>query len=234
MIMANTATASSVLVYPPGYIGERLGVEGQIDILRTHFSGIDPDPAIRYWREVRQKVSLPEWADQPFVIIRSGFLSSKPAEEASIILREIPDLRNEFKERLNERHFMRDSSSVKEERSIANFQPGDLWIIDGQFGRGYCGFSARRTRESLTSHEFLLGSAATGCMFLTHPKRLEECSDKYIDWIRMGGDRWRGEPEGEFDHVPRLKRGSQGLVYDMMYQLRADDRCGTTTGAIVS
>ena len=55
--------------YPATY--KRNTIEQQIDILRSaaNFPFINPDPAIKYYREVYGSLAQPEWVEGPFIIM---------------------------------------------------------------------------------------------------------------------------------------------------------------------
>jgi len=78
----------------------------------------------------------------------------------------------------------------------------DILIVPGQFGLRHRGRSVRRAREVMfeTSGEFGLGSFAVGIMILTHPERLMNYDDL---WIDCSGDEY-DDPDSDvrFDHAP--------------------------------
>lgn len=59
----------------------------------------------------------------------------------------------------------------------------DILIVAAQFGIRHRGRSVRRAREVMekTPGEFALGAFAVGCMLLTHPERLMNENDLFID-----------------------------------------------------
>ena len=57
----------------------------------------------------------------------------------------------------------------------------DILIVAAQFGIRHRGRSARRAREVFLGNEFGLGAFAVGIMLLTHPERLMNYDDLWID-----------------------------------------------------
>lgn len=57
----------------------------------------------------------------------------------------------------------------------------DILIVSGQFGLRHRGRSVRRAREVFFSNEFGFGAFAVGIMLLTHPERLMNYDDLWID-----------------------------------------------------
>ncbi len=68
-------------------------------------------------------------------------------------------------------------------------------IVFGQLGIRHRGRSARRARERMSFMEFGLGSFAVGIMLLTHPERLQQYNDL---WIDCAGDEFSPRAEGVF------------------------------------
>jgi hypothetical protein len=57
----------------------------------------------------------------------------------------------------------------------------DILVVPAQFGIRHRGRSVRRAREVFASNEFGLGAFAIGIMILTHPERLMNYDDLWID-----------------------------------------------------
>jgi hypothetical protein len=84
----------------------------------------------------------------------------------------------------------------------------DILIVAPQFGLRHRGRSVRRAREVFALNEFGLGAFATGIMLLTHPERLNNYDDLYID---CAGDEFKPGGGAEFSCAP-LFRFHGGLV----------------------
>jgi hypothetical protein len=90
------------------------------------------------------------------------------------------------------------TKKVMEEISEAQGNP-DILIISAQFGLRHRGRSVRRAREVFTSNEFGLGAFVVGIMILTHPERLMNYDDL---WIDCSGDEWSPDGDGGFSRAP--------------------------------
>jgi hypothetical protein len=75
----------------------------------------------------------------------------------------------------------------------------DILIVAAQFGLRHRGRSVRRAREVFGLNEFGLGAFAIGIMLLTHPERLNNYDDL---WIDCAGDEFKPSDESEFSFAP--------------------------------
>jgi hypothetical protein len=91
----------------------------------------------------------------------------------------------------------------------------DILVVSAQFGIRHRGRSVRRARETFIGNEFGLGAFAIGIMLLTHPERLLNYDDL---WIDCAGDEFAPGADGSFSECPffsfsfgRLKFGTFGV-----------------------
>lgn len=75
----------------------------------------------------------------------------------------------------------------------------DILVVAAQFGLRHRGSSVRRAREVMQVNEFGLGVFAVGIMLLTHPERLMNYDDLYVD---CAGDEYAPEADGDFSDAP--------------------------------
>jgi hypothetical protein len=106
----------------------------------------------------------------------------------------------------------------------------DTLVVPAQFGIRHRGRSVRRAREVFASNEFGLGAFAIGIMILTHPERLMNYDDL---WIDCSGDEYDDPDSGvRFDYAPcfyfRDGEGEFG-AYWFGY---ANDRFGSASGFV--
>jgi hypothetical protein len=81
-----------------------------------------------------------------------------------------------------ERHLRQSARSERFWKELAEAQGNpDILIVDAQFGIRHRGRSVRRALEVMNSREFGLGAFAVGIMLLTHPERLKNYGDLWID-----------------------------------------------------
>jgi hypothetical protein len=85
-----------------------------------------------------------------------------------------------------------------------------ILIVDAQFGIRHRGRSVRRAREVFGSNEVGLGAFAIGIMLLTHPQRLQNVNDL---WLDCAGDEFKPKGGRVFSHAPCFVfwEGSLGL-----------------------
>jgi len=90
--------------------------------------------------------------------------------------------------------------TAKKLEALAEQQKGyDILVVAAQFGLRHRGRSVRRAREVFTANEFGLGAFEIGCMLLTHPERLQNYDDL---WIDCAGDEYAPAADGDFSFAP--------------------------------
>lgn len=91
------------------------------------------------------------------------------------------------------------------ERAVAlgaTFEPAsgsDFLVLPAQFGARHAGHSIRHAREMFTANEFGLGALALACMLLTHPERLAQADQLYVDGA---GDEYSASDEAQYSEAP--------------------------------
>jgi hypothetical protein len=102
----------------------------------------------------------------------------------------------------------------------------DILIVAAQFGLRHRGRSVRRAREVFGLNEFGLGAFAIGIMLLTHPERLNNYDDLYID---CAGDEFKPDDGREFSHAPVFDfHGGKVKFYANGVDV-ADEGCGSAS-----
>jgi hypothetical protein len=120
-------------------------------------------------------------------------------------------LHNYRRGQLGSKHLRRDSYSLQCEVRIAQLQPGDLWLVGGQFGKHYAGESVSEVRDQANDrdHGWCFGTRDIGCMLLTHPSRLFP-----KEKIHCPGDQYSVHGDGNFNRAPCFDMGSHKLKFD--------------------
>jgi hypothetical protein len=90
---------------------------------------------------------------------------------------------------------------VKNLEALGEAQKGyDILVVVAQFGLRHRGRSVRRAREVMPKGtEFGLGAFEVGCMILTHPERLADYDDL---WIDCAGNEYAPGGDGDFSSAP--------------------------------
>jgi hypothetical protein len=183
-------------------------ITDQIDILRSHWPSLNPDAALRYYREVYSTLQHPRWVEGPFAKIRQGFFSDKYGEELEEVLAAIKKDRegkfyNSCEGCLGEQYLRQTDHTLAKMRQLMKRQPGsDILIVGCNFGVRYPQpngthiiSSVRRAREKFVAGEFGCSAKDGGTMILTNRVRLKHCNDLGIDCT---GDEYAPAADGDF------------------------------------
>lgn len=230
---ANLVTASD-WDYPAEYRQNMPTIEQQIDILRMRWKSLNPDNAIRYAREVYPTLDCPEWVESPFVLIRPGFFSDKYGEEVEEVLKAIDSTRKLYNYRegcLGPQYLQREERSLRCEARMAELQPGDLWIVGGQFGKHHRGEAVLRAREliSCRRHEWAFGARDVGYMTFTHPHRFVRWEQLHAD---CAGDKYSPGADGSFGRAPLFCFADGRVEFGSGRVGNANDRYGSVSGLV--
>ena len=215
--------------YLSGY-EKPLGITEQANRLRKAFPGLGQVSIELQARIERSSVHLPKHAEGWFCVPNwiksceagSGFAGHPKlfGENYSSVVRKMLDVLKQavngkfynYREgEIDEAH-LRQSARTKayfQKLSDAQGNP-DILIVPAQFGIRHRGKSVRRARVVFQSNECGLGAFAIGCMLLTHPNRLANLDDL---WIDCAGDEFAPEADGRFVVAPFFGFGVGGLKF---------------------
>ncbi len=190
--------------YPPGY--RIKPVDQQQAILRELFPGLATTSIVGAG-------ALPGGAEGWFVIPRWPAIASTYNAAAMKVLAAIARTREASIARVDR---LGGDRLRQHERTIGMFgKPrGDveahMLAVPAQFGLRHRGRSVRHAREMFEENEFGLGVFAAGCMLLTHPERLSQAEQLYLD---CAGDEYSSSDEQQFSEAPffRFIDGSIGF-----------------------
>jgi len=106
----------------------------------------------------------------------------------------------------------------------------DILVVAAQFGIRHRGRSVRRAREVFAANEFGLGAFAIGIMLLTHPERLSNYDDL---WIDSSGDEF-DDPGAvvRFGKAPFFRFGGGGVGFGTDWFVGASRRCGSASAFV--
>lgn len=187
----------------------------------------------------REKLPLPEHTDDWFAIPNwikhPKIFGTSYAQAVQTVLDKIKETRGRFynwrEGQINDKQLRQTSRSVEFWKRLSEAQGDpDILIVAAQFGLRHRGRSVRRAREIMTgtAGEFGLGAFATGIMLLTHPERLKQLDDL---WIDCAGDEFDDPGSGvRFDDVPSFFWHHDGVEFGTRWCDRADDYCGSVSG----
>jgi hypothetical protein len=106
----------------------------------------------------------------------------------------------------------------------------DILVVPAQFGIRHRGRSVRRAREVFASNEFGLGAFAISIMILTHPERLMNYDDL---WIDCSGDEY-DDPDSDvrFGRAPCFDFNGGEVEFGTNWFGIAGDRYGSASGFV--
>ena len=149
----------SSYTYPSEYKGPK-SVTEQVELLLKHLPGLDPEPTLRYVRDVYSKLQLPSWVEGPFVFPAVSALarlffpkvedsSEQDCAAVSLILARIAASRTfcNYREGQITPNQYRVSVRTKHALGVlAEMEQADILVAPGQFGLRHRGCSVRRAR----------------------------------------------------------------------------------------
>lgn len=214
--------------YLSGYTKPK-GVMRQTNELRRLFPAVNASNA-RHDEKLAQMV-VPAGAEGLFVIPRWQSMAPTYGEAVQIVLAKLNETRKFINYRKNEMTpaNLRESDRKAEVMaSIAESQKGyDLLVVSAQFGLVHRGRSVRRARVVIGNKGFGLGAFEVGSMLLTHPERLQNYNDL---WIDCAGDELKPSDEREFSCAPFFRFGGDGLDFDAFWVDIEHDIYGSASG----
>jgi hypothetical protein len=223
---ADEEVASSY-VYPSGY--KVKGVTAQISHLRELF------PGIGYADEQIAGQPLPPNAEGWFAIPRWEKIAPTYGEAVENVLAMIKKTRggklyNYCEGQLGAQQLRQHSKTASVFQKLADQQTGyDILVVPAQFGIRHRGRSVRRTREVFLANEFGLGAFAVGIMLLTHPERLVDYENL---WIDCAGDDYSPDGDGQFGGAPCFGFGVGRIKFGAGCFDGACDLYGSSSGFV--
>ena len=186
--------------YLPGY--KPKSITQQINILRQLFPGLGDA------NEKLAEAELNQNAEGWFAIPRWEKIAPTYGEAVQKVLNLIKQTRNgafcNYREgQLGPQHLRQSQNSAKAWEKLGREQKDyDILIVPAQFGIRHCGCSIRRARSVMRINEFGLGAFAVAIMILTHPERLMNQDDL---WIDCPGDELAPVADGNYSESPGFK-----------------------------
>jgi hypothetical protein len=233
--------------YLSGY--QPLGLTKQANLLRKAFTGLGYVNLDYQAKIEKDEIKLPKHAEGWFCVpnwIKSSEAGSGSAGHPKLfgetyssavkkILEVLKQTRNgkfyNWREgEINEAH-LRQSARTKayfQKLSDAQGNP-DIMIVPSQFGICHRGKSVRRARAVFQSNECGLGAFAIGCMLLTHPNRLAQLDDL---WIDCAGDEFAPEADGQFVSAPCFSFRGGRLGFGTSDVDDASPSCGSASALL--
>ncbi len=198
--------------YPKEYGGPK-PIKWQAEEMLRHLPGLDPEPALRYYRDVYQKLVLPDWVEGAFLVPWEDMLARRYFPEVTdpagmrcralqLILEKITKSRpfcNYRESQIDTDHIRISQRTQEAMQRIRDQQQGDFRILACQLGKRWGGYCVGLARDSFVEGEYGLTSVAGGSIILVHPERLVRWEELDMD---MAGDEFSDDGGGSFGHAP--------------------------------
>jgi len=158
--------------------------------------------------------AIPNWKKNPNLF---GSTYSEAVQKIFDALKEVRDgaFYNHHDGSIDENHLRQSAKSEEFWKKLAETQGNpDMLIVAAQFGIRHRGRSVRRARVIIddTEGEWGLGVFAAGSMLLTHPERLQNLNDL---WLDLPGDELSPWATGRFSWSPIFRfSGANRLEFD--------------------
>lgn len=167
----------------------------QITMLRQFF------PTLSTVDRSIAEAPLPHGAEGYFAVPRWRAFAATYGEAFSAVLDAIRSQRGEveFAELVDPARLRLLAKTERALTELAAQQPGhDILVLPAQCGIRHCGRSVRRARAVMPSMEFPLGPLEVAIILLTHPERLRNSWDC---WIDSGGCEYDRDADGTFNRA---------------------------------
>lgn len=205
------------------------GITEQTNILRQLF------PGVGFADEKLAEGQLPPNAEGWFAIPRWEKIAPTYGEAVQKVLDLIKQTRNgafyNYRDgQLGPQYLRQSQKSAKAFQKLGDEQKDhDILVVPAQFGLRHRGRSVRRAREVMNANEFGLGAFAVGIMILTHPERLMNYDDL---WIDCAGDEFAPDADGGFSRSPYFRFGGDGVEFGTLWVGIAVDLYGSASGLV--
>ena len=214
--------------YPQGYAVKP--VCEQLVELSKHFNGLNTNDVLACSKELP---ALPTGAEGWFAVPRWEKVAKTYNEAVEKVLDLIGKTRtfyNYRKGNLGPKYLRLSERTAVALQMLGERQKGDFLLIPAQFGLTHRGRSVRRVREIIgKSNEFGLGSFITGCMILSHPKRLVQWEQLHID---CPGDEYSPDADGVFSVAPVFSFDGGEVRFGACWVDDAVERYGSASGFV--
>ena len=203
------------------------GITEQTNILRQLFRGVG------FADEKIAEQPLPPNAEGWFAIPRWEKIAPTYGEAVQKVFNLIKETRNGAfysycEGQLGPQYLRQSQKAGKAFQKLGDEQKDhDILVVPAQFGLRHRGRSVRRAREVMNGSEFGLGAFAIGIMLLTHPERLMNYDDL---WIDCAGDEFAPDADGDFSRSPYFGFSDGRAGFGAYWVGDAGGGCGSASG----
>lgn len=207
------------------------GITEQTNRLREMF------PGVGFADEKIAEGELPANAEGWFAIPRWETIAPTYGEAVQKVFDKIRETRggrfyNYREGQLGKQYLRQSVKSAKAWEALGKQQEDyDILVVPAQFGFRHRGRSVRRALEVMNSSEFGLGAFAIEIMILTHPERLANYDDL---WIDCAGDEFSPDGGGDFSLCPFFGFDAFVVRFYTYWTGSADGYFGSASGFLGS
>jgi len=205
-------------------------VTEQTNILHHFF------PSVGFADEKVAEKELPEYAEGWFVIPKWQTVAPTYGEAVRNILDRIKETRNGAfwncrEGQIDSGRFRQSARTVDMLQKIGNKQKDyDIIVVPAQFGIQYRDLSVDQARELFTKNEFGLDAFIVGIMLLTHPERLQQYDDL---WIDCAGNDFAPNVADDFSGAPHFRFVSDKVWFSTSDTVDATIGYGSASGFLL-
>jgi hypothetical protein len=202
------------------------GITEQTNILRQLF------PCVGFADEKLAEQPVPSGAEGWFAIPKWQTIAPTYGQACEKVLAKISETRKgKFKNwregNLGPGYLKQTAKTEKMFRTLGREQKDhDILVVAAQFGLRHRGRSVRRAREVMQVNEFGLGAFAVGIMLLTHPERLMNYDDLYVD---CAGEEYAPGADGDFSGAPVFYVDGDRVKFGADWFGSAGGHCGSAS-----
>ena len=215
--------------YLSGYTKPK-SITEQCNILRQIF------PGIGFADEKLAEREVPTHAEGWFAIPKWQTVAPTYAEAVQKVLDAVKSARNgkfyNYRDgQINDQRLRQTAKTASVFQKLGDEQKDhDILVVAAQFGIRHRGRSVRRAREVFAANEFGFGAFAIGIMLLTHPERLLDYNDL---WIDCAGDEFDDPGAGDrFDRAPYFRFNGGGVRFGTSWFGYAYGRYGSASAFV--
>lgn len=196
----------------------------QISILHQLF------PGVGFADEKLAEREVPKHAEGWFAIPKWQTIAPTYNQAVEIVLDLIRQQRagcRDYCDQIGEQYLRQHERTAEKLKVLSAAQKGyDILVVPAQFGLRHRDRSVRRAREVFMGNEFGLGAFEIGCMILTHPERLYNSDNLYVD---CAGSEYARDGDGNFSSAPHFCFDRNEVEFDANWVNEADERFGSAS-----
>lgn len=217
--------ATNPRAYPAAYRARPVGEQwATVSALFPQLRAGEPGPAGH----------LPDGAEAWFVVPDWRALApvyNTALAQAMAVLARVRETSLSRLDRLGPDRLRQSERTVAMAARVPRVPGSDFLLVPAQFGARHRGRSIRHSRELFASHEYGLGAFALACMLMTHPERLVQAEQLYVDGA---GDEYSASDEEQYSEAPFFRFLDGRIGFGTSWIGYADPFFGSASAFVVA